>query len=146
VLSIGFPEFLLVALVIVIFVGPERLPQLARWLGRMTARGRQMFLEVQRELERNAELQEIRKTGVELREDISGVVQEFGKMSDELTDDMKRLGDELSVKSPQKGQNAKPADAEMDPGSEDHFQDEVEILRQSRNARSAPEGSGEDHG
>ena len=135
--SIGFPEFILVAAAMLIFVGPERLPQVARWCGRMIARGRIMILDIQRELERNAELQELRKTGVDIREDISGVVEEFGKISEEVSRDVKRLGESFSLDNAGSNSQDSPSAAAMEPGSEDDFQDEVEILRRARRVPGA---------
>lgn len=132
--SIGLPEFLLVTVAILIFVGPERMPQVARWCGRMIARGRVMVRDIQRELERNAELQDLKKTGVDIRDDITGVVQEFGKISEEVSGDMKRLGESFSLEQsesrsgPQEVANA----ARKGPEPEEQFLDEVEIIRRAR--------------
>tara|TARA_B100000579_G_C22612637_1_gene747999 strand:- start:24 stop:497 length:474 start_codon:yes stop_codon:yes gene_type:complete len=134
VFSIGFPEFLLVTLAMLIFVGPERLPKVARWCGKMIARGQMMIRDIQRELEHNAELQDLKQTGLDIRKDITGAVQEFGKLSDEVTGDVKRLGESLSLDAAG-GENSAPAVAtSADSEPEEDFADEVELLRRSRRA------------
>ena len=130
--SIGLPEFLLVTMAMLIFVGPERLPKVARWCGRMIARGQIMLRDIQRELERNAELQDLKKTGLDIREDITGAVQEFGKLSDEVTEDVKRLGDSFSLDAHESATRDSSHSAGADSEPEEEFQDEVELLRRAR--------------
>lgn len=132
--SIGFPEFLLVTLAMLIFVGPERLPKVARWCGRMIARGQMMIRDIQRELEHNAELQDLKQTGLDIRKDITGAVQEFGKLSDEVTGDVKRLGESFSLDAAGEENSASAAGPGDDSESEEDFADEVELLRRSRRA------------
>jgi len=137
---------------LLIFVGPERLPKVARWCGRMIARGQIMLRDIQRELERNAELQDLKKTGLDIREDITGAVQEFGKLSDEVTEDVKRLGESFSLDSYDSETRDSSNSVETDSEPEEEFQDEVELLRRARRSPGATRtkdsaaGSGNDAG
>ncbi|MBQ6256284.1 MAG: twin-arginine translocase subunit TatB, partial [Clostridia bacterium] len=47
--NIGFAELLLVLLVAFLVVGPKDLPKVARWLGRMVRKLRQLIREVKKE-------------------------------------------------------------------------------------------------
>lgn len=60
-LDIGFAELLLVAIVILVVMGPERLPQTVRSLSLWVGRARQTFTAAKRELEREVGLDDIRE-------------------------------------------------------------------------------------
>jgi sec-independent protein translocase protein TatB len=59
--DIGFMELLLVALIGLIVLGPERLPKAAYTFGLMIARVRRSFSQVQQELEREVRMQELKE-------------------------------------------------------------------------------------
>ena len=44
--NIGFAELLLVLVIAYVIVGPKDLPRVARWLGRMVRRARQLIREI----------------------------------------------------------------------------------------------------
>ena len=49
IFNIGFAELLLVLLIAFLVVGPKDLPRVARWLGRMVKKMRQLIREVKKE-------------------------------------------------------------------------------------------------
>lgn len=59
--EIGFSELVLLFVVALIVVGPERLPGLARALGRWVAKARRMVAEVKGELEREMQVEELKQ-------------------------------------------------------------------------------------
>jgi sec-independent protein translocase protein TatB len=59
--DIGFPELLLVAIVALLVLGPERLPQALRTLGLWLGRMRRSFNAVKTEVEREIGMDEIRR-------------------------------------------------------------------------------------
>nr|WP_300392213.1 Sec-independent protein translocase protein TatB [Henriciella sp.] len=68
----GFTEFLLVAIIALIVVGPKDLPMMMRKLGQFVAKGRSMAREFQSafdDIARQAELDELRKEIEDLRRD-----------------------------------------------------------------------------
>ena len=48
--NIGFAELLLVLVVAYVIVGPKDLPKVARWLGRMVRKARQLIREIKQEV------------------------------------------------------------------------------------------------
>ncbi len=58
--DIGFLELLIVALIGLIVLGPERLPKAAHSLGLIIGRIRRGFSQVQQELEREVRMQELK--------------------------------------------------------------------------------------
>lgn len=60
--EVGFSEMMLVALIALLVVGPKRLPQVARVLGRCTRRLRQAAATLREEIERELELEELNQS------------------------------------------------------------------------------------
>lgn len=69
--DIGFSELCLVAVIALLVVGPKRLPETVRAWGRWTARARQAIQTLQHEVERELDLEEVRRIGQEYRLDRS---------------------------------------------------------------------------
>ncbi len=59
--EIGFPELVLIAIVGLLVIGPERLPEALRTLGLWLGRLRRSFLSVKTELEKEIGMDEIRR-------------------------------------------------------------------------------------
>ncbi len=79
--NIGFAELLLVLIIAYVIVGPKDLPKVARWLGRMVKRARQLIKELKEELgwdEMMSETEDVRK-------DIDGALKD-ADISAELKD------------------------------------------------------------
>ena len=70
--GIGFPELILILIVAGIVMGPERIGQTARWLGRTTAQlqkiSRGFILQLNHELDNSADGQALRDTMQELKQ------------------------------------------------------------------------------
>lgn len=60
--EIGFSELLLLFVVALIVVGPERLPGLARTLGHWVAKARRMVSEVKGEIEREMRVEDLKQS------------------------------------------------------------------------------------
>ena len=69
--DIGFTELVLVGVVGLLVIGPERLPEAIRtaslWLGRLKRGFNDIKREVQQELHKDEVMQELRKTGQQLK-------------------------------------------------------------------------------
>jgi sec-independent protein translocase protein TatB len=61
VFDIGATELLLVAIIGLVVVGPERLPRLARTIGLWVKRARGQVASIQRDINRELELEDLRK-------------------------------------------------------------------------------------
>jgi sec-independent protein translocase protein TatB len=59
--DIGFPELILVCVVALLVLGPERLPVALRTLGLWVGRARRSFLSVKAEIEREIGMDEVRR-------------------------------------------------------------------------------------
>lgn len=81
--DLGFSELLLVAVVALIVLGPERLPKAARFAGLWVRRARSQWDSVKSELERELAADELKRN-----------VQESRDVMRELGDSMRNTGDE----------------------------------------------------
>ena len=84
--DIGFPELLIVALVLLLVVGPERLPEVLRTVGRVVGSARRSFDTLKAELEREVGADALRRElhnarimedAKRLQEDLKGAEQSF---------------------------------------------------------------------
>ena len=66
--DIGFSELMVIALVALIVIGPERLPRAARNLGRVIGRMQRYVADVKADVAREIELEELRKFKSEMEE------------------------------------------------------------------------------
>jgi sec-independent protein translocase protein TatB len=66
----SFPEMLVVFVIGLLVLGPERLPKVARTLGLWVGRARAMFGQVRAELEREANFQELQAAQRELKQSL----------------------------------------------------------------------------
>lgn len=98
--GIGFSELMLIGLVALIVVGPERLPKLARtagaWLGKLNRYASQIKAEINREMQ----LEELRKAQQSMQESVQKyeimaeeasvkVSQEAGELGKSVTETVK---------------------------------------------------------
>jgi sec-independent protein translocase protein TatB len=75
--DIGFTELVIVAIVGLLVIGPERLPGAIRtgsaWLGRIKRGFNDIKQEVEQELHNDAVMQELKKTGQQLQEESESI-------------------------------------------------------------------------
>lgn len=86
--EIGFGELVVIAVVALLVVGPERLPGLARTAGLWLGKGRRMIAQVKAEVDRELQLEDIRQT---LRQQVH-----LGE-ANEVSDRMKSLRAEIEA-------------------------------------------------
>jgi sec-independent protein translocase protein TatB len=70
--DIGFSELMVIALVALIVIGPERLPRVARTLGHLAGRLQRYVADVKADINREVELDELRKMRDSMQEAASG--------------------------------------------------------------------------
>jgi sec-independent protein translocase protein TatB len=75
--DLGFSELMVIALVALIVIGPERLPRVARTLGHLAGRLQRYVADVKADINREVELDELRKMRDSVQEAASGVESSF---------------------------------------------------------------------
>lgn len=71
--DIGFSEIVVIAVVALIVIGPERLPKVARTLGHLFGRMQRYVNDVKADISREMELDELRK----LQREVQGAARDF---------------------------------------------------------------------
>jgi sec-independent protein translocase protein TatB len=77
--DIGFSELIVIALVALIVIGPERLPRVARTAGALLGRFQRYVNEVKSEVRREMEIDDLRKFQSELTDQVREVEQTIHK-------------------------------------------------------------------
>ena len=85
--GVGFSELILILVIVYIFVGPEDLPKVARWLGRAIKRIHMLILELRRDTGIDEVIQETKT----LRRDLDSAVRD-----NDITRNLHEVRDELS--------------------------------------------------
>lgn len=70
--DLGFTELMVIALVALVVIGPERLPRMARTLGHLAGRMQRYVSDVKADINREVELDELRKMRDSVQEAASG--------------------------------------------------------------------------
>jgi len=114
--DIGFSELLVIGIVALIVIGPERLPRVARTLGHLAGRLQRYVADVKADINREIELDELRKMRDSMQKAASdiqtSVTAEVSSVSAELSKtqaELDKTADELN-KSVQSAAESKPAD------------------------------------
>jgi sec-independent protein translocase protein TatB len=87
--DIGFAELLVIGVVSLLVIGPERLPETVRtasmWLNRIRRGFNDLKREVQQELHNDSVMQELRRTGQQLTKDTEAIGQDLKDTTRSLT-------------------------------------------------------------
>src|SRR5262245_21140254 len=104
--DIGFSELLVIGVVALIVIGPEKLPRLARTLGHLAGKLQRYVSDVKADINREIELEDLKKMRDSMQKAAtdfqSSVTSEVGKAEAELN----KTGDELNKAL--EGQPAEP--------------------------------------
>lgn len=80
--DVGFSELVVIALVALIVIGPERLPKVARTLGHLFGRMQRYVNDVKADIAREVQLDELRKFQKEMEDTAHAVTQSVSKEFD----------------------------------------------------------------
>lgn len=109
--DIGFTELLVIAVVALIVIGPERLPGMARTLGHLFGRMQRYVNDVKADIAREMELEELRKLRSNMEEAARAIQDTVTRGVSETESELNRL-----AHSDQPAPEAEPAPAAADPG------------------------------
>jgi sec-independent protein translocase protein TatB len=94
--DIGFSELLVIAVVALIVIGPERLPKVARTLGHLFGRMQRYVNDVKADISREMELEELRKLQTNVQDAARAFEDSFGKEIRETESELKNVADTAS--------------------------------------------------
>jgi sec-independent protein translocase protein TatB len=90
--DIGFTELLLIGVVALLVVGPERLPKLARTAGHLLGRFQRYAASVKSDISREVQLEELRKAGQAFKESVESTAL---SIQDRVADEEYTLREEI---------------------------------------------------
>ncbi len=94
--DIGFSEIVVIAVVALIVIGPERLPKVARTLGHMFGRLQRYVNEVKADISREMELDELRKLQSQVQSAARDIEQSVSGAAREIESGVRSVEKELN--------------------------------------------------
>jgi sec-independent protein translocase protein TatB len=102
--DVGFSELIVIAIVALIVIGPERLPKVARTAGHLLGRLQRYVNTVKSDINREMQLDELKKLQAELQESArsigQSVAQEMQAAEQSFNETTQRVADELKPPQP----------------------------------------------
>jgi len=95
--DIGFSEMIVIGLVALIVIGPERLPRVARTLGHLAGRLQRYVADVKADINREVELDELRKMKDSVQQAASGIETSVRNEIDAVQGELDKAGGELNA-------------------------------------------------
>lgn len=106
--DIGFSELLVIGVVALIVIGPERMPKVARTAGHLYGRLQRYVSSVKSDISREVEFDELRRSGQQFRESVesavSGVTQEATVVDDFLRLETSSVGKVMTAMAATEGE------------------------------------------
>jgi sec-independent protein translocase protein TatB len=109
VFDVGFSELVVIGLVALIVIGPERLPRVARTIGHLMGRLQRYVADVKADINREIELDELRKMRDSMQQAASGFESSVREEASKVETDLNRAVE---------GESAPPAAAAESPRAE----------------------------
>ena len=94
--DIGFIELIVIGVVALIVIGPERLPKVARTAGHLYGRMQRYVSTVKSDISRDIQLDELRKAGQDLRQSVESVAREVEQQATVVDDYLREETDAIS--------------------------------------------------
>jgi sec-independent protein translocase protein TatB len=117
--DIGFSELLVIGIVALVVIGPEKLPRLARTLGHLAGKLQRYVSDVKADINREIELEDLKKMRDSMQQAASDFQGNFAAEVNKTEAELKQAADEFSKttdeinKSIAAGQPAEAAGAEQ---------------------------------
>lgn len=104
--DIGFTELILIGVVALVVVGPQRLPVATRTIGTLLGRAQRYVNDVKSDIQRQVDLEELRKVqsqvksmGEEIQSTVQNVEKEVGGVTSSLSDSVNSAWEDLDSDS-----------------------------------------------
>jgi sec-independent protein translocase protein TatB len=140
--DIGFSELVVIGVVALIVIGPERLPKVARAAGLLYGRMQRYVSSVKSDISREIQLDEIRRAGQSFKESVesaaAGVEQQATVVDDFLRNEANTLTQAVTSTAAGEGQHAATAPAVLPVEKEQSPQQSLPLDEPDQNAVHAP--------
>ncbi|HUJ29041.1 MAG TPA: Sec-independent protein translocase protein TatB [Myxococcales bacterium] len=108
--DVGFSELVVIGLVALVVIGPERLPRVARTLGHLAGRLQRYVADVKADINREIELDELRKMRDEMQKAASDIETSVGAEVAKTQAELDRAGEEIHKSLESAAQDATAAE------------------------------------
>ncbi len=106
--DLGFTELMVIALVALVVIGPERLPRVARTMGHLAGRLQRYVADVKADINREVELDELKK----MRDSMQSAASDIEST---VRAEMNKTESELNAAAEGKAETAEKVEAEVSP-------------------------------
>jgi len=113
--DIGFSELLVIGVVALIVIGPERLPRVARTIGHLMGRMQRYVADVKADIDREVELEELRKMRDSVQQAATSIES---SVQSELTKAETDLNQAAQSAAGAEGTSTSSADAQVSPAQQ----------------------------
>jgi len=107
--DIGFSELLVIGVVALVVIGPEKLPRMARTIGHLAGRLQRYVADVKADINREIEIEELRKMRDSMQKSAtemeSSVSSELSKTADDLNKTVETVSTDKPADAAQKSAN-----------------------------------------
>jgi sec-independent protein translocase protein TatB len=132
--DVGFSEIVVIAVVALIVIGPERLPKTARTIGHLMGRLQRYVSEVKADIGREMELDELRKLQQQVQTAAHEIQQSVNTATSELESGLKSVENQLNSAGNETTASAAAAPATALPSTEPATTDSPAAPRDERQA------------
>ena len=109
--DIGFSELMVIAVVALIVIGPERLPKVARTLGHLVGRMQRYVNDVKADISREMQLDELKKLQAQMQDAASSFEQSVTKEVNATESELNKIAQEANPQPPPSAAETSPVDA-----------------------------------
>ena len=102
--DVSFSELLVIAVVALLVIGPEKLPKVARTVGTFTGRMQRYMAQVKEEVNREMRFEELQKLQSEIKQSVENTRSSINQQVSELENSVTQIAD--VPKKPSKPKNA----------------------------------------
>lgn len=98
--DVGFAELLLLSLIALLVLGPERLPRVAKTLGGLSRKARSSWLSLKRSIDEEIRQQELKEPVDKMRKDFKSTVDDFKSSVDDVKNSIGETGKAVTGSKP----------------------------------------------
>ena len=100
--DVGFAELLLLSLIALLVLGPERLPRVAKTLGGLSRKARSSWLSLKRSIDEEIRAQELKEPVDKMRKDFQSTVKDFKSSVDDVKESIGEVSKSATDLDPDK--------------------------------------------
>ena len=93
--DVSFSELLVIAVVALLVIGPEKLPKVARTVGAFTGRMQRYMAQIKEEVNREVRFEELQKLQQEIKQSVENTQSEVSQFVDKVGSTQKKVSNTL---------------------------------------------------